>query len=321
MNIGTLFVLATADAAVPVSWDLAAGAHHRWAVDTEVVLPGMMWLYSDRNRDVRARNVGIQWVFDCTASEPTRNVGVLDCTIEDASVTGATFPSERGRLQPVLEEMDAKLTGARVQLVMRPDGRVRTVKLEANELAGFRNRRTRYMEEALRTLMIRGLASFDVVMPRNGITDDEWVQFDSLLLTLPTQKGTAGSGRIVHKAQPHDATRVIVSSIGGGVLVDGGTMELGSPRYLDTQLTGYTVFDREAGHVSEALWTTYGEPTASAGVFAQAYAARTSLRALAPDESVELGPTYEWSPLWRGIMGFRDEVDASSQLDPDDRAP
>lgn len=298
----------TAAESNPTAWNLDEGAHHRWAIDTEVVIPGHSWVYADRNIDVRARNIGVQMVFDCIAGAPTKQAGILRCTVKDAAVTGATYPSERGRLQPILEEMDAKLTGATAEIVMRRNGRIRTVKLRSNRLVGFRNQRTRYMEEMLRILVVRAVAPFDLVIPREGIPEEAWPQYESLLLQLPGMRGTAGSGKLVHNARSHDAERFVVSTFGEAMLIDGSLIDRNVPLYLRTQLTGFTVFDTRNGEVSEAVWTGYGEPTASAGLFAQAYATKTTLRSLDPGEEVELEPTREWSPPIRGVMGFRDEM-------------
>ncbi len=302
---------------IEAQWDLSEGAHHRWALETEVVLPWFVRLFADRNIDVRARNVGLKMVLDCTAERPGKRAGYLVCTVEDAALTGATFPNERGRLQPVLEEMDAKLTGARADLVLRPDGHIRTIKLETKSISRFRNLRTRYMEEAIRTFFVRAVAAFDVKMPRQGVTDESWPQFESTLMGLPTQKGTAGSGKLVHQADLSGSRtegELYVASVGRATLVDGARLDNGSPYYLDTDLSGYTVFDVDGGRVDEAVWTMWGEPTASAGAFARPYASRVAVRALDPGQSIDLGPTEEWRPSWRGAMGFQEDTAA-----PDDQ--
>jgi hypothetical protein len=305
---------------VDARWDLREGAHHRWALETEIVLPWFVRLFADRNIDVRARNIGLKMVLDCTAEAPGKRAGYLRCTVEDAAFTGATFPNERGRLQPVLEEMDRKLTGATADLILRPNGHLRTVKLQTQRISPFRNQRTRYMEEAIRTFFVRAVAVFDIKMPRGGVTDASWPQFESELMGLPTQKGTAGAGRLVHIADRTDPTQLYVSSVGRATLVDGAHLEVGSPYYLETDFTGYTVFDLESGRVDEAVWTTWGEPTASAGVFARPYANRVAARALEAGQTIDLGATEEWRPLWRGAMGFRSETRTEGERQRNDEA-
>jgi len=302
MIAGALLALGGAFAGVPASWDLDEGAHHRWVLETEIIYPNSVWLYADRNKDVRTRNLRLQMVLDCTAGIPARNTGYLDCVIEDVSLAGTSYRSERGMLQVVLDEMDLKLTGATVDLAIRPSGRLRSVKLEPNHATWSDNRRTRYMEELMRLLVVRAVAPFDLILPAEGLGEYSWPQYESLILSLPSQSGTAGSGRIVHLARRYDGDRMLVSSVGKAMLVDGAGLNNNRAVYLATEATGFTVFDITSGRVDEAVWTVFGEPTASAGILARSYTNRTVLRALLPGEEVTLQPTEESTQIqgdWR----------------------
>jgi hypothetical protein len=295
----TLFA-SLAWASIPAAWDLHEHVRHRWVIESEVMLTHHLWLYADRNRDVRARGVGLQLVLDCTGQAPGARVGHLACTIDDASATGVTYPSERGRMQKVLEEMDAKLTGASLDLVMRPDGRLRTIRLVTTRLQLSQNQRTRSTDEALRTLVVRAVSAFDVDIPDAGFEEGGWPQYESTLLTLPTLQGTAGGGELVHRASRWEGDRVLVATQGQAMLIEGSLLDEATPMFLDTRITGYTVFDLAAGRVAEARWETLGEPTASAGPTQRAYAARVSVRALTLDEEVRLAPTQEVVDPWMG---------------------
>lgn len=283
-----------AHAAIPFHWDLQEGAHHRWVMESQVALPGHIWLYADQNVDVRVRSLRTQLVVDCTV---TNGGDTMVCVVEDAALSGETYASERGLLQPVLDEIDAKLTGARVELELRGDGRLRGTKVELLRLRPSTNRRTRHTAEMMRVLVQRTFAPLDLQIPRRGLEEGGWPQYHSTSLQLLTLQGTAGGGKLVHHAQHWGEDRALVATAGRATLIDGATMAR-QPIPFDTTLTGHTVLDTRRGTLAEARWEIYGEPTASAGVTVPYQATRIQIRALGAGEPVLLGATEEWS--WEG---------------------
>ena len=225
-----------------------------------------------------------------------RGASDLACRIDDAAWTGMTFPSETGRLQPVLEELDAKLTGATVDLRLGDDGALRGVKVELVPASDFTNRRTRETDAFVRMMVIRALAPLDLQIPRGGFpTDEPWVESTSLAVEMPVTWGSSSRGRLVHRASAYDDTRVLVQTVGEATMVPGGFLQGGS-LIFDADLRGYTVFDQEEGRISEAVWSTEATPTATSGPLARPYRVENRLRALAPEEVPVLPASEERMP-------------------------
>lgn len=266
-------------------WDLSEGTSHRWAVETHIDFPGHVLLQADRNANVRARSLGLEAVLDCTTRDGRGRRARLDCTIETASTSGATFPSDEARLQPVLEELSQKLTDATVQITLSETGQVRDVDLSPTPVSTFENRRTRETEALLRMLVVRALAPLDHQIPQDGFpTDRPWSNSSQLTAGLPVTHGSAGVSRIQHSAVPHDDTRILVRSSGYATVVPAGFQEPNG-LVLKADIEGFTVFDTDAGRISEAVWSTVADPTPSSGPLARRYAATSRLRALDPDET------------------------------------
>lgn len=293
MLFSALLFASSARAAIPFEWDVREGAQHRWVMESEIALPGHVWLYADQNIDVRARSLRVQLVLDCTADSIR---GLFRCNVEQASLAGETYPSEYGLLKPVLDELDAKLTGSELTFTLGHDGRLRSTTVSLNQLQQGRNRRTRYTAEMVRMLVQRTLSPIDLQVPRAGLEEGGWPQYHAASLQLLTLQGTAGGGRLVHHAQPWGDGLTMVSTAGEATMVDGANVDL-RPLLFSTQITGHMVLDSKRGTIREAHWEIYGEPTASAGVSANYHASRIQIRALRPDEPVVLSPNEEWTSL------------------------
>ena len=293
MLFSALLLVTSARAGIPFEWDVREGAQHRWVMESEIALPGHVWLYADQNIDVRARSLRVQLVLGCVADAVR---GLFRCGVEQASLAGETYPSEYGLLKPVLDELDEKLTGASVTFSLGRDGRLRSTTVALNDLRNGKNRRTRYTSEMVRMLVQRTLSPIDLQVPRGGLEEGGWPQYHATSLQLVTLQGTAGGGRLVHHAQPWGEGLTMVATAGTATMMDGATIDL-QPQMFATQITGHTVLDTARGTIAEARWEIYGEPTASTGVSGNYHASRIQIRALQPDEPVLLEPTEEWMSL------------------------
>jgi hypothetical protein len=223
----------------------------------------------------------------------------LDCAITDAALGGVTFKNERGKLQPVLEELDDKLTDARLQVVITDRGRVRAVRLKNAFVHDQRNRRINEMNEVLRLIAVRALAGFDLVMPHEGNrSGEQWVQHTDLIYGAPSLSGVRGSVSVVHQAEALDGPLVRVITEGRGTMIP-GPQALGENIYMGT-VEAQAVFDAERGLLAERRWSMAATPTPSSplaqGWAGMPYAQRGKLRLLAPGETVDVGSTREWTP-------------------------
>lgn len=283
-------------APIEASWALDDGAAHRWHVATAIDFPGHVFVRTDQNRDVRAHHLGLEAIVDCEVEASRRSASDLLCRIDDAAWTGMTFSSETGRLQEMLEELEAKLTGASVELRLGDDGQVRSVEVELTPVSRFSNRRTRETDAFVRMMVIRALAPLDLRIPEGGFpTTEPWVESTGLAIEMPVMWGSSARGRLLYHASAHDEARVLVETVGDATMVPGGFLMPGT-LILDAGIRGFTVFDHGTGRVSEAVWTTRATPTATSGPLARPYRVQNKLRALAPAEVPTLPPTRELEP-------------------------
>lgn len=220
---------------------------------------------------------------------------------------GQTYASERGLLRPVLEEIDAKLTGATVRFGLREDGRLRSTKVRLNRLIPSTSRRMRHTAEIVRSLVQRTLSPLDLQIPRYGFEEGGWPQYQATSLRLLTLEGTAGGGRLVHHGSVWGEGTALVATAGRATLIDGATADL-VPQMFSTRVTGHTLYDLPAGRLSEARWEILGEPTASAGVGVGFHASRIQIRAVEIDEPVRLQPTVEWQGPAAVMLGNDDDL-------------
>ncbi len=288
----------SASPADAVRWGLAPDAT-RWYVESDVVLPQHLWFEADFNKQARVRTFQVRMVLDCSGVTPRAKATRLDCHIEDAALGGVTFTRERGKLQPVLEELDDKLTGATLQVVLTERGHVRAIRLKNAFVHDQRNRRINRMNEILRLVTARALAGFDLVMPREGNrSGDSWVQHTDLIFGAPSLSGVRGSVDEVHHAEWLDDGRVAIRTEGRGTSVP-GPMSTVENIYLGN-VEADAVFDTQRGLLVERAWSMAVSPTPSSplaqGWQGIPYAQRGRIELLDAGEAVDVGETREWTP-------------------------
>lgn len=281
-------------------WDDVSG--RRWLVENEVQLPMFMWWRAENNRQARVAAYQIRTILDCgEAARLGRKSWEVICSIEDISIRAAPIDAAQGLLQPILEEIDNKLTGAHLQVTMSRDGRVTNLDLEG---VGKRNRRISSMTETLRLVLGRTVAGLDLQLPKKGViggTGEIWAQYRSQIFKAPNGLGTQGASQTLHQVyRVEDDARLVVQTRGRGMVAPGSGSDSGPSNYYDTRLESVAVFDPAAGALTERVWTAVGWPTASSamseGTAGIPYGQRGSLRLLAPGEGIEIGPTIETTP-------------------------
>jgi hypothetical protein len=261
----------------------------RWLIETEVGVPWKVTLYKDENKAFDTQEFQLRTILACDKDWKLGNHKYeIDCVIEDlALVASIAEPniSDKDvlRAQEVLDEVDAKLTSAHVQLQVADDGRVTNLQLEgvSNE-----NRRQSVMQETLRQVLSRVVVGFNLKMQKfNQLHEGKWQEFNSTVLTMPLPQGVPGaigSNLLVHylnRFQGH----VIVQSIGRGSTNVGETM-------YTLNFTGVSVFDPNEGFMTDRVWALEGEPTASALFMAQAhYFHAGKIRLLGSEDHPDLG--------------------------------
>ena len=247
-----------------LQWKWQEGVHHRFYIENEVHLPTVVMLYRERNLEARMVAYQAQLILDCTLREERRREWEIDCLIEELSFVGATLAGDRGHLGLVLAELDERLTGATLQIILRRDGQVRHVDLEGVDRS---NRRISQNAETLRLLLLRAVSAFDLRLPQT--VEDEaqgWAQFESLLMGTPHNRGTQGAGELVHRVRSTDGSQVVINTVGRGSVApatDGGT---GPANVYMMDLETTSRFDRESGMLVRRTWAVIGTPTAGSAV-------------------------------------------------------
>lgn len=245
-------------------WVWEPGATRTWLIENEVMLASYLWVMADQNKEARLVAFHTRMVMTChDTGEGTRKVSALECRIDDFAISGAGMEGDRGLLQPILEEMDGKVTGAVLQVGMRHDGRLVGVDLEEIQAA---NRRESRMIEAIRIVFARALAGFDLQLPPGGVSaEGVWGQYQNQLFGAPSDRGSQGAGEVAHLVREIDQGWAIIDSAGKGMVVPGN--DSGAARdYFASRLDSVSVFDLDEKILRERVWTVLGKPTASSAI-------------------------------------------------------
>lgn len=266
-------------------------APQRYYVETEVRLPSFMWFLAQNNIQARVVAFEVRAVFDCGLEQSLgRQRTEVACDIEDVSISAAPMPTDERRLQPILGELDDRLTGATLLLQVRHDGRIINVGLRGIDDT---YRRGNEMRENLRLILSRAVAGLDFPVPMHGEPEvgTAWAHPSAMVMNTPSSFGTQGYAEVVHQIQAMDERTASIASVGQGVLApqDGQTYE--------TRYEGRAVFDTALGSLIERSWLVVATPTASAGMaegFAGIpYVQQGHLVRLAEDERADVGASRE----------------------------
>ncbi|MFT4625558.1 MAG: hypothetical protein ACI8PZ_004226 [Myxococcota bacterium] len=273
----------------------------RWMITSEMSVPYALPMLADENMGFRTNAFQLRAVLGCEKDWKLgkRKFEVL-CEIEDFGMQASVQRGERGtkpldNAQRTLDQIDAKLTGAKLQLQVLDDGRVAQTQIEGLERS---NRREGLQQEMLRQVLDRLMSGFHLKLRKfNQLNEGEWLEYNSNLMSMPSPSNItpAGTNMVKHYLNRFDG-HTLVQSIGRGMVsVPMTTMTSTSgPDYTKTyklDLIGVSIFDIDEGYMTERVWAIEGLITAGAffddGGFW--YAGRMEL--LEEDERPDVGPT------------------------------
>lgn len=281
-----------------MTWDFSQPL--RFGLKTDVLLPEMIWLASGYNKQARVREFSLGLVADCVPLDIKRNRVEVSCTLERVGIQAMSLPQEKGLLEPILGEIDARLTNAIVQLQIKSDGSLRNVDLDG---LARRNQRFGRINENLRLVLTRAFAGLDLPLPKSTV-DGGWLQHRSWLLTAPAVTGAAGVSEIVHKVVQTNGDRVYVASAGRGIVsprdgINTYTMRLESQATLDTA----------RGTLLERSWRMAGGPTPGSliaqGFEGYPYLQRGRIVALGPEDTWDVPMTKEIPATANGMSALQ----------------
>ncbi len=292
-----------ARAMVPVAegliWKWGEGVERTWVIENEVQLPAYIWVMAEFNKEARLLAFATRMVVTCKEGRPySKRATEVDCRIDDFAMKGAAVEGDRGLLLPILDEVDTRLTGATLQVILRHDGRVTNIALHGTPKS---NRRVNLMQETMRLILSRAIVGFDLHLPKNGAAPDGvWAEFGGMLMSAPTDRGSQGSAETAHLVERVDGDLAVIESAGRGMIVpaeDGSVHR----NFFDTRLEAVAVFDLKQGMLRERVWSAFGTPTASSTITVGGagiqYLQSGKIRALDPGAPrPDLGPNIEVLP-------------------------
>ncbi len=281
----------------------------RWFVDTQVGFPQPYVLFAVENVMMEAVAVEIRLVVACEKTwRRGKKFFEVDCQIEDVALQAASWRKSEPNAQRVLDELDAALSKARLQLVVNWDGRLDDIDLEGLNEGTMRELAVR---EQARQLLVRAMAGFHMKLPpENQVRQGQWVEYGSTLFQIPwmDQKSAAeamesrrppqifnsiGGAYILHQVDPFQG-HVVVQSVGQGTVLI-GDQDTGNASFFKLQLDSVGIFDKASGFMTERVWTLSGWSTASSvlsdGRMDAVYFHNGRLRQLGTEDKPEVGPT------------------------------
>ncbi len=304
----------------------------RWYVATELVTPLGLQLQSDENFGFWTHAFQLRSVFACEKDwKLGKHRFEVHCTIEDVGLLAHSrqktrTAAQRARVEQVLAELDAKLTGADVQLQVKDDGSVTNVDIEGLTRA---NRREGLIAETLRQLVSRMALGFHMRIPDGAARAGKWAEYNSALMSMPSIQASNANSTVMHFVNQYKGQR-LVQTVGEGavavpipasalqddrVSLDGGseastdaapTMASGVqgsgngnvldiPATYKLKLDGVAVYDPDSGIMKERVWALNGTLTASSPGSERAapYLHAGKIRLLDADERPDVGETRQ----------------------------
>jgi len=239
----------------------------RWFVSTEFALPYDLPLERDENLSFTTREIQLHTIVACNKDwRLGKRRYEVSCKIEDFGIQAAiaervVSEADVERAKLVLDEIDAKLTGASLALQVADDGRVTNLALDGLE---SNTRRQSNIEETLRQVLSRAVVGFNLKMQKyNQLHEGKWAEYNSSVMTMPLPPdvgGSAGSNMLVHHLN-HYRGHVIVQSIGKGMTAVQMNNQMVN---FTTDFIGVSTFDDNEGFMTERVWALNGTSTASA---------------------------------------------------------
>ena len=217
-----------AQATTGLAWTWEEDTERRYFIEAELLLPELLLLQQAENVNVRVSELTVMLNTLCRPDGPPgKKVVVVRCSIDDVRLVAAPVRSEIGRLLPILDEMDAALLQATVELTLTRNGRLRGLSLQGMD---DRLRRLRQIQESLRQVLLRAYASLDLTLPKKG--DDEgrtWRDATSRSMGFVTNTGTYGKAELSSKVMSQEGDIVQIDTTGAGVMVPGDDQAVTTP--------------------------------------------------------------------------------------------
>jgi hypothetical protein len=277
----------------------ARWAGTEWFIETEVVLPWVTILSGGDNQSFRTSQYQLRTHLRCDRLKRVRRRRRhVDCVIAEIGLqVVAVKDDSESTVAAVLEDVDMALTGASLQLHAHADGRI--VGLALHRL-GEGLSTDRHFPETLRMLMSRVVVGFTMKLPENhDLNDGIWVEFNSDLMSMPTEDATSrGTNEVAHQMTTH-ASHAVVESTGRGMTQVGDFFGQNTMPEMTFQMSyaGVAIYDRDLGYMNERVWRLVGTPAILSARYDEGrvigYAHTGRLLELRDDGVHDVGPTRQ----------------------------
>ncbi len=257
-----LFALSTADAAdLEYRWPTDEPLHYR--IQVAIDMPYTMHVIGAENVDARIGGIGMVWLVECQAEEPQKKTQDMSCDVVRVEMAGTALAREQDKANQIMEEYDALLEEATVQLQWTSSGRIKTLDIEGVPKT---NSREATVHETLRLLATRSFSVLEVELPKDP-TATSWKQKGSpLAMRLMTMEGTSGGVRLFHEITGEEDGLLIITSLGEATVQEGSSSDDDrTQQTVSLMLSGQGKFDPERGLLVENFQAVQGVTTASAG--------------------------------------------------------
>jgi hypothetical protein len=265
-------------------------------VTNEMAIPYPMVLRKDENDEFSTQEMVVRAVIGCSKEWKLGGHRYeVACEIEDFGIQAAVAEDrvnddDAARAQGVLDEIDAKLSGAKLQLQVADDGRVTNIDLEG---LPSENTRERDISETLRQILSRLVVGFNLKLRKfNQLNEGKWYEYRSTLMSMPRPPeysggGQLGSSLLVHYLNKYKG-HLVVQSIGEGL----DQLDIGGvTRSFKLDLIGVSLFDPNEGFMLERVWALKGQETASSFFASGGYYNNGRIAMLGTQDKPDCGPT------------------------------
>lgn len=255
------------------TWRWSPGQERTWYIESRVILPTPWDLQGRGAIDAVTADLETRTLLRCAPaegwSEGDRTVA-LDCAIDDIAISAGAVQGDRDELQTILEEMDADLTGAYLQVRLSPDGQLGLVDLEGIEV---NDQRDAQRLETMRLLMLRAVSGLDLPLPGTAEAS-RWKQRGGRIAEYPSPYGTQSFAKLVHASAPASDATLAVHSEGDTSMRVQLTLQGGEAvNYLVTGgLGSESAFDVDGGALVARCWYLNADTTVNASDYQAAFA-------------------------------------------------
>jgi hypothetical protein len=323
----------------------------RWMVSSQLLLPLGTVFASDENQSFLTHAFQLRAVVACDKDEQlSKKKWEVSCEIEDVGILVTTQnrwrrEKDRAVVQSVLDEVDAKLTGMKIQMQVTESGGITNFGLEG---LSADNEQEREALESLRQVITRMMAGFHLRIPDHAQRTGQWVEYHSELMDMPSLTSSRGSTTMVHQVSPYQGMQIVQtlgegsvstslptyarevfspSSLGSGsdlgrdeaaeapttdAAEPGGTSGQESEVELTYGMnaTGVAIFRKADGIMTERVWLVTGRPTASSagGTVTAPFENAGRILMLGKADKPDVGPSRQVSWPGRAMDGLESWV-------------